>query len=173
MRKMIRKTILCLLTVFILLPSGCLDGGPDSNANKIELVVDGGGQNTSYNSTVSMIYDKYANPYPYNTLEVLAKQWSDANPKYKIKIAETSMNNDRETMVPALNQGTAPDIIYYLPTTIAEDMSKGWFVELNEYMEQPNKYSKTDEPGSVKWKDIYSLEEYLTSLAPNGKKIHR
>lgn len=142
-----------------------------NTGNVVEIVVDGGGQNAMFNSTKSMVYDKYANPYPYNTLEKLGEEWSKLNPGYKIKVASSSMNNDRETMVPALNQGTAPDILFYLGTTVAEDMNKGWFVELNDYMEQPNKYSKAGEPGSVKWKDIYSQEEYGTTFAPNGKKF--
>lgn len=95
------------------------------------------GANAHFNSTPSMEYDKYANPYPYNTLEKLAKEWNEQNTGYEIVIARSSLNNDRETMVPALNQGTAPEILFYLGTTIAEDMSKGWFVELNDYMKSP------------------------------------
>ena len=136
----------------------------------VQIYVDGGGANAHFNSTPSMEYDKYANPYPYNTLEKLAKEWNEQNTGYEIVIARSSLNNDRETMVPALNQGTAPEILFYLGTTIAEDMSKGWFVELNDYMEKPNKYSKEGEKGSVKWKDVYGSEEYATTLAPNGKK---
>lgn len=150
---------------------GCKRGGGDVTGPVTEIVVDGGGANAVFNSTKSMMYDKYANPYPYNTLEKLGEEWSKLNPGYKIKVASSSMNNDRETMVPALNQGTAPDILFYLVTTVAEDMNKGWFVELNDYMEKPNKYSKEGEAGSVKWKDIYSEEEYGTTLAPNGKKF--
>lgn len=136
----------------------------------VQIYVDGGGANAHFNSTPSMEYDKYANPYPYNTLEKLAKEWNEQNTGYEIVIARSSLNNDRETMVPALNQGTAPEILFYLGTTIAEDMSKGWCVELNDYMEKPNKYSKEGEKGSVKWKDVYGSEEYATTLAPNGKK---
>ena len=33
-------------------------------------------------------------------------------------MATSSINNDRETMVPMLNNGTAPEIIYYLQTTV-------------------------------------------------------
>jgi ABC-type glycerol-3-phosphate transport system substrate-binding protein len=141
-----------------------------NSSNDIVIIVDGGGQNASFNSTVSMIYDEYANPYPYKTLQTLADEWNSSHSGYKISIASSSINNDRETMVPALNQGTAPDILYYLPTTIAEDMSKGWFVDLTDYLTQPNKYSKQGEAGSTQWKDIYNAEEYATTIAPNGEK---
>jgi len=161
-----KKIIIALNFIFVFLLISC---GPKEPLNTIEIVVDGGGANISFNSTLSMTYDKYANPYPYNTLEVLANEWNANHQGYKITIASSSINNDRETMVPALNQGTAPDIIFYLGTTITEDMSKGWFVDIKEYLEQPNKYSLPGELGSVRWRDIYG-DEYETSFAPNGEK---
>ena len=165
-----KKPVFCALAV-VMAASVCVAAaGCGGKGAEVEIVVDGGGQNAHFNSTKSMIYDKYANPYPYNTLEKIGEEWSKAHPGYKIKIASSSLNNDNETMRPALNQGTAPEILFYLGTTIAEDMSKGWFVDLNEYMEKPNKYSAEGEAGSVHWKDIYSAEEYSTTLAPNGMK---
>ncbi len=170
-----KKLMVCALAVFMsvsvcALSAGCNGGGPGGSQKTVEIVVDGGGQNAHFNSTKSMTYDKYANPYPYNTLEKIGEEWSKANPGYKIKIASASINNDRETMVPALNTKKAPEILFYLGTTIAEDMTKGWFVELNDYLEKPNKYCKEGEAGSVHWKDIYGEEEFATTFAPNGKK---
>ncbi len=175
-----KHLIACCFFAFLLLltacgPKGTLAGQGGSkgtgegNKNAIEIVVDGGGANAAFNSTVSMDYDKYANPYPYNTLEVLANEWNKEHPGYKIKIASSSMNNDRETMVPALNQGTAPDIIFYLGTTISEDMNKGWFYDLREVLEQPNKYAEEGELGYGKWNEAFG-EGYYNSFAPNGAK---
>ena len=127
-----KKPVFCALAV-VMAASVCVAAaGCGGKGAEVEIVVDGGGQNAHFNSTKSMIYDKYANPYPYNTLEKIGEEWSKAHPGYKIKIASSSLNNDNETMRPALNQGTAPEILFYLGTTIAEDMSKGWFVDLNE-----------------------------------------
>lgn len=72
-------------------------------------------------------------------------------------------------MVPMLNNGTAPEIVYYLTTTIAEDQSKGWFYDLSEVMEQPNKYSKEGEDGSVRWRDLYSDDLYQSFFSPDGQ----
>ena len=143
----------------------------EGKGHKTELVIDGGGQNATFNSTSSMIYDPYANPYPYNTLEVLAEEWNEAHKEseFYFSVAKTSINNDRETMVPALNQGTAPDILYYLASG-SEDLSKNWFVDLSSYLEEPNKYSKEGEAGSIQWKDIYSPEEFNAMFSSNGKK---
>lgn len=164
-----KKTLFLFITLCLIVAVvGCKPKNKKP-LNTVEIVVDGGGANAAFNSTISMTYDKYANPYPYNTLEELGKEWSKDHPGYKIKIASSSMNNDRETMVPALNQGTAPDIIFYLGTTLTEDMNKGWFVDLRDYLEQPNKYSLPGEKGSGKWNEIYG-EEYYNSFAPNGAK---
>jgi hypothetical protein len=68
-----------------------------------------------------------------------------------------------------LNNSTAPEIIFYLPVTIAEDQNKGWFYDLSSVMETPNKYSKASEKGSVKWRDMYSDDMYASLFAPNGQ----
>src|SRR5690554_3313699 len=110
--KSILFTFVTILTIFII--SGC------KKEDRIVIVVDGGGQQGHYNSTVSMEYDPVANPYPYNTLEKLAEEWMKNNPKFKIEIARNSLNNDRERVVSSLSQKTAPDILFYMNTTIAE-----------------------------------------------------
>ncbi len=174
MKKIFSTAIgVAILISSMLTIAACGDGGKKDIdlTGRTELVIDGGGQNANFNSSSSMIYDPYANPYPYNTLETLADEWNAEHPEsaYYFTVAESSINNDRETMVPALNQGTAPEILYYLSTG-SEDLTKNWFVDLTEYFERPNPYSKEGEAGSVRWKDIYSQEEFSTTYASNGKK---
>ena len=89
---------------------------------------------------------------------------------YYFVVADNSINMDRETMAPMLSNGSAPEILYYLGTTIAEDQSKGWFYDISSAMESPNKYSKSGEAGSVQWKDIYDSTSYASTFAPNGEK---
>ncbi len=141
--------------------------------NLVKLTIDAGGQNAQYNSTSSMDYDQFLNPYPYNTLEKLVDAWNEANAEkygYYFVVADNSINMDRETMAPMLANGSAPEILYYLGTTIAEDQSKGWFYDISSAMETPNKYSKSGEAGSVKWRDIYDSVSYASTFAPNGEK---
>ena len=158
-------------------------GDPDKDLDPIEkedwealgytkLTIDGGGQDLGYHTTASMIYDKYTNPHPYNTLERLVEDWNKANAAkfgYYFTVASSSINNDRETMLPMLNAETAPELIFYLPVTIAEDQNKGWFYNLADVMETPNKYSKEGEAGSVRWRDMYSDDVYASLFAPNGQ----
>lgn len=149
----------------------CGDPETDKNGN-VKLTIEASGQNTSYKTTRSMTYDKDMNPYPYNTLEVLVKAWNEMNADtygYFFSVSSTDINNDRQTLIPMYDSKSAPEIHYYQPTTIAEDQDKGYFYDLSEVMNTPNKYSKEGEAGSVAWKDIYSAEEYNTFFAPNGK----
>jgi ABC-type glycerol-3-phosphate transport system substrate-binding protein len=58
---------------------GCKKAGEASAGKTLTIVVDGGGDFVDYNSTASMEKSD-ANPYPYNELEKLAKEYSDAHP---------------------------------------------------------------------------------------------
>ncbi|MBE6925865.1 MAG: hypothetical protein E7461_03380 [Ruminococcaceae bacterium] len=180
MKKSFKKIVriaaaaLCLSMVLAFLPA-C--GGPTEEnkpyENLVKLTIDAGGQNAQYNTTASMDYDKFLNPYPYNTLEKLVDAWNEANAEkygYYFEVADNSINMDRETMAPMLSNGSAPEILYYLGTTIAEDQSKGWFYDISSDMEKPNKYSKPGEAGSAAWKDIYNSATYASTFAPNGEK---
>ena len=185
MKKMKKGVALVMaLCVSIGTLAGCVvaeSGGSGSDVESVQkgdyteytkLTIDAGGQNTTYNTTESLEYDALTNPYPYNTLESLVEDWNKSNAEtygYYFEVAATSINNDRETMLPMLNNGTAPEIIYYLPTTIAEDQSKGYFYDLKEAMEKPNKYSKSDESGSEQWRDLWSAEEYNSFFSPDGQ----
>lgn len=82
-----KKPVFCALAALIaasvcVASAGC--GG--KNGSVVEITVDGGGQNAHFNSTKSMIYDKYANPYPYNTLEKIAEEWNKENKGKKSRL---------------------------------------------------------------------------------------
>ena len=155
MKKSTKKIVrFALLAVCISMIVSCLVACPQppEQGNKydhlVKLTIDAGGQNAQYNSTSSMDYDPFLNPYPYNTLEKLVDAWNEANAEkygYYFAVADNSINMDRETMAPMLSNGSAPEILYYLGPTIAEDQSKGWFYDISSAMETPNKYSKPGE----------------------------
>ncbi len=185
--KMMKKGIALVMALCVSMGmfAGCVVAGNGGNSGSdlesvqkgdytqyTKLTIDAGGQNTTYNTTDSLEYNPLTNPYPYNTLEKLVENWNKSNAAtygYYFEVAATSINNDRETMLPMLNNGTAPEIVYYLPTTIAEDQSKGYFYDLKEVMNTPNKYSQSGEAGSVKWRDIWSAEEYNSFFSPDGQ----
>ena len=140
-KSLFKITRIALLVACLLMVTSCMlschlfngnndDNNEDKYENLVKLTIDAGGQNAQYNTTSSLEYDKFLNPYPYNTLETLVNAWNDANAEkygYYFVVANNSINMDRETMAPMLSNGSAPEILYYLGTTIAEDQSKGWF----------------------------------------------
>ena len=140
---------------------GGIGGGDLSIDEDFEctITVDGGGQWANFNTTTSMV-ESESNPYPYNTLEKLAAEYTALHPKVKIKINTKSLNGSRDAILPMLDVKTAPDILFQVPTCLAEDCSQNYYAELDEYLELPNPYSAKGEPGSVKWKDVYGTENY-------------
>ena len=135
----------------------------NANSGKTELIVDGGGIAANYNSSISMTPSE-ANPNPYNYLEVLADEWSANNENYYITINRNSMNGNRDSILGYLSAETGPDIIFQTGTTIAEDMEMGYFVDMTDYLDEPNPYVE----GNEKWSDLYDPQELEASRAPNG-----
>lgn len=149
---------LTLVMSMAMLFSGC--GRKDG---KIEIVVDGGGIAGNYNSSINQTVSA-ANPNPYNYLETLAKEWSSKNDTYKIKINKNSIGGGRDTLLAYYSTQSGPDIIFQTGTTIAEDMDKGYFVDMTDYLNEPNPYVD----GNEKWADLYDNQELEASRAPNG-----
>ena len=167
MKKLLIKSgvLLLLFTMTIFVLVGCKKSDVD-DANKIEIVVDGGGTAGNYNSSISMT-PSAANPNPYNYLELLAEEWgktSSYGSKYKIKINRNSINGNRETILSYVSTQTGPDILYQTGTTISEDMDKNYFVDVTDYLDQPNPYVE----GNKKWMDLFDAQEIEASRAPNG-----
>lgn len=156
-----KKIYLLLSFVFMLFFVVACKGTTPTEVKTI--IVDGGGDIGNFNSTPLMV-ESEANPFPYNTLETLAREWEALNPEYKIQINNTSSNGDRSILVPQLNNKTAPDITYQNGTVVNMDLGKDYYVVLNDYLEQPNKYAE----GNVAWKDLYIPEELAQNMASDG-----
>ena len=123
------------------------------------IVLDAGGDIGNYNTTASM-EKSTSNPYPYNELETLCKEWMalPGNEDYKVVVAETSYNGSTSSLRPLLNAKTAPDVIYMNGTTAEEDKDKGWFEPLKKYLMSPNVYCEEGTLGSERWIDLYGGE---------------
>ena len=161
-----KKTIIALtllLSLFVI--SGCNNTSGSKEVKTI--VIDGGGDIGNFNTTPLMTPSE-ANPFPYNTLEQLAKEWEALNPGYKIEINKTSSNGDRAILVPQLNNKTAPDITYQNGTVVNMDLGKDYYVVLNDYLDQPNKYVD----GNEAWKDLYiPTTSSLISIKTNSQNV--
>lgn len=131
---------------------------------KRTIVVDGGGDWQNFNSTKSMEKSD-ANPYPYNELEMLIKEYNEMHPDVEVQLLPDSKTTEREAVVALMTAGEAPDIIFqnmgvYKNTDIGTD----WFVPLNDYFEQPNPY----EEGNTRWADVFNPMWLEVTRSSNG-----
>lgn len=154
------KIMIIMIFAMLIVLSGC-SGGTSKDVK--EIIIDGGGDIGNFNTTPSMKKSD-ANPFPYNTLEVLVKEWMALNPGYKVTINRTSSGGDRSILVPQLNSRRAADIVYQNGTVINTDLGKGYYVKMNDYFDKPNKYVD----GNEKWSDLYSSEELNKTMASDG-----
>ncbi|MDR1094356.1 MAG: ABC transporter substrate-binding protein [Clostridiales bacterium] len=127
---------------------GCGDGG------KVKLYFDGGGGSGNYNSTISMAQSA-ANPYPYNTLEQLAKEWNRTQDKFEVVVNSGSLNGRRDAITSMLSAGTAPDMLYQVGGVVNDDIGKGWYIPLTDYLARVNPYVG----GGQKWSELYNGKE--------------
>jgi len=158
-----QKTLLAL-PLLLTLASGCSGFSKRANGEVKTIILDGGGDISNFNTTASMTKTD-ANPYPYNTLEVLCQEWMKLHPQYKVVINKTSSNGDRTVLVPQLSNHTAPDITYQNGTVINTDLGKDYYVELTKYLKDTaNPY----ESGNQHWIDLYQKEEIAQTMASDG-----
>ncbi len=122
------------------------------------ITIDGGGDIGNFNTTVSMKPSE-VNPFPYNTLETLCKEWEKTHPGYRVQVQPTSAAGDRGVLVPQLNQKKAAQILYQSGTVINTDLNKGYYVDLTDALNGKNKYA----PEFGKWLDLYSGEMITAS----------
>lgn len=142
---------------------GCSGNSAGPSGPKKTITIDGGGDISNFQSTPSMVQSE-ANPYPYNTLEVLCEEWEALNPGYEVKINRTSAGGDRSVLTSQLQTKTAADIIYQNGTVVNSDLGKGWYLDLTPYLEAPSKYLD-----GKPWKSVYDEGELATTQAADGK----
>ncbi|RYG24867.1 carbohydrate ABC transporter substrate-binding protein [bacterium] len=76
----------------------------------------------------------------------------------------------REWLVTQLTGGQAPEIINVNVENVWQDVQKGWYVPLDEYLESPNEFVSAGEKGSRQWWDLFRYQDISRSkAAPDGK----
>jgi ABC-type glycerol-3-phosphate transport system substrate-binding protein len=64
----------------------------------------------------------------------------------------------REWLVTQLSAGTAPDILNVNVEDVWQDVQKGWYVPLDDLLNQPNPFAAAGAPGSAKWWDSFRFQ---------------
>ncbi len=106
---------------------------------------------------------------PLVQLRAVADQFEALNPDTRIEF-EDPPANQREWLVIQLASGTAPDIVNVNVEDVWQDVQKGWYVPLDQWLNQPNPYVKKGEPGSSQWWDIFKYQAITRGkAAPDGK----
>ena len=153
--------LLLMTTIFSL--AGCGDVTPTGPVGDVKTIyVDGGGDIGHYNTTASMTKSD-SNPFPYNTLEKLCDEWSEAHPGYKVKINKTSAGGDRSILEGQLKMKNACHIIYQNGNMINSDLGKDYYVNLTPYLEKESPYLN-----GKPWKSVYNEDELAATQASDG-----
>ena len=76
----------------------------------------------------------------------------------------------REWLVTQLSAGQAPDILQVNVEDVWQDVQKGWYIPLDEYLERPNPFVPSGAPGSRQWWDLFKYQAISRGkAAPDGR----
>ncbi len=101
---------------------------------------------------------------PPQAMLEMEKAYEEAHPDVDLEFIEDLPQGYDEWLVTQMSGGTAPEIVWYQRGFIARDYEKGWFVNLDPYLDQPNSYIE----GNQKWKDAFQGPVIASGTAPDG-----
>lgn len=101
---------------------------------------------------------------PPQQMGVVKTAYEEAHPDVTIELVEELPQGYDEWLVTQMSGGTSPEIVWYQRGFIARDYEKGWFVNLDPYLDQPNGYID----GNTKWKDAFQGPVIASGTAPDG-----
>ncbi|HUW59749.1 MAG TPA: extracellular solute-binding protein [Candidatus Bathyarchaeia archaeon] len=105
---------------------------------------------------------------PVKKARELADEWERLHPGKKItyRMFLQTSNTEGEWLKTQLLGGIAPEIISMNAEVSWQDVGKGWYVPLDEYLERPNLYV----PGNQRWMDTFANQALVQAKrAPDGK----
>lgn len=110
------------------------------------------------------------NPVPIKAMQDAVDAYRQLQPNVEIEFVRVPEGADaRVWTVTQLTGGNAPEIVWTQSFDTNRDVGKGWWVDLNPYMEQPNPYVESGQPGSARWIDQFFEAPTGAKYAPNGE----
>lgn len=105
-----------------------------------------------------------ANPYPRQALKVLAERYNKlAGVTVKI-VEKPGTQDDRQWILTQMAGGTIPDICWAHVWWVNEDIPKGWWINLDPFLAQPNPYVE----GNKRWLDLFLEGPTQAKISPDG-----
>lgn len=156
MKKLLSIILAGVMVMSATLLAGCKNGGDGGNTTVLTIEVDGGGDTGNFNTTT-------AQPFPYNELATLLKEWEDLNPGYKVQLRRTSYGGDQASLIPLLKARKAPDIIYQNGSVKESHIGNNYYVPYNDYLDKPNPYND-----NKPWREVYQSTELDATVASDG-----
>ena len=156
MEKLLSIILAGVMVMSATLLAGCKNGGDGGNTTVLTIEVDGGGDTGNFNTTT-------AQPFPYNELATLLKEWEDLNPGYKVQLRRTSYGGDQASLIPLLKARKAPDIIYQNGSVKESHIGNNYYVPYNDYLDKPNPYND-----NKPWREVYQSTELDATVASDG-----
>jgi raffinose/stachyose/melibiose transport system substrate-binding protein len=98
------------------------------------------------------------NPNPHNMILTLVEEYEALHPNVEIELVQpppSAAVTSREYIVTNMTAGTIPDIVTTGTRDQVEEIAKGWWVNLDPYLDLPNPYVEAGEPGSERWLDLF------------------
>lgn len=101
---------------------------------------------------------------PLTGFDRVARDFERENPGVRIRFE--MVPGSREYFLTQVANGTAPDVIQVNAEEIVQDAGKGWYLPMDEWLDQPNPFEKTGLP----WREAFAYPEvFAKRRAPDGK----
>ena len=111
------------------------------------------------------------NPHPPTYLKKIVAAYEKLHPGVKIVLLPNTNPSSEAFAQWKYTQfagGTIPDVIYNNPFLANNEVSKGWYVPLDQYLSEPNPYVK----GNKRWADVLKPGTLDSTLNVNGKQYN-
>lgn len=117
-----------------------------------------------YNPGTKLAFGK-----PLQFSKTIANEYTRLHPDVNIKFVQQvviSGSQEGEWLKTQLIGGIAPDIIHQNAEAVWPEVSKGWFIPLDDFLEKPNPYIE----GNTRWMDSFLNHAMVNAKrAPDGK----
>ena len=151
-----KETLSCLLAALMGCTICACGSGGGGDKDKVTLIVDLHGWMPTINTTATA-----STPNVYNSPRYIAEAFEKLYPEVKIEWARTknvggSSNDASGEMssyfINAIEKGTCPAIAFSWGTAYQE---RDYYIDLTEYLEQPNPFETKEELKGKPWKDAF------------------